>query len=103
MLDDEAANRGMIVVQQRNHVFGVGTLREACKSPQVTEQCGNFASMAFQLLFIARCNYQIGDLWRKEPTEFAHPLDFTDLLGNTPFKLLIELGDLRRTLTQFLQ
>jgi hypothetical protein len=46
VLDDYFADSGMVVAQQRHHVFRVRTLGEARKAPQVAEQRGNLPAVA---------------------------------------------------------
>ena len=50
--------------------------------------------MAFKLLLAARCDDQIGPLWRQETPQPAHALDFAYLVGDALFELLVVLGKL---------
>src|SRR5262249_38108445 len=51
----------------------------------------NLGGVRFELLLRPRGDNQIGDLRRKEPPQPAHALDFTHLVGDALFKLLVQL------------
>ena len=89
VLDDDFADRRVIVAQQRHHVFRVRTLGEPGEAAQVTEQRGNLPAMAFKLLFAPGRHDQIGDLRRQEAPQPAHAFDFTDLVGDALFEPLV--------------
>ena len=50
--------------------------------------------MAFELLLRSRSDDKIGYLRRKETPQSPHVLDFTHLVGDTLFKLLVELVEI---------
>ena len=97
------ADGRMVVAQQGHHVFGVRALGEAGEAAQVTEERGYLSSMAFELLLAAGRDDQISHLRRQEAPQPAHALDFAYLVGDALFELLVELLDLLRSLTQFVQ
>ena len=77
-----------------HHVFWIRAFREAGKAAQVTEQRGNFSTVAFELLLRTRRNDQIGYLRRKETSQSAHALDFAHLVGDALFKLSVQLVEI---------
>ena len=57
--------------------------------------------MAFKLLLSAGCNDQVSHLRRQKPAQPAHALDFTYLVGDTLFELLVQLDDFPSLLAEF--
>ena len=90
----------MIVAQQRHHVFRVRAFGEAGEAAQVAEQRGDLPAVAFKLLLGPGRHDQIGDLRRQEAPQPAHALDFTDLVGDALFELLVEFDDFLSSFAQ---
>ena len=86
----DPANRRMVFTQQSHHVFWIRALRETGKATQVAEQRGNFSAVAFELLLGPGSDDQIGYLRRKETSQSAYALDFTHLVRDALFKLLVQ-------------
>src|SRR5579863_177065 len=89
VLDDDFADGGMIVAQQRHHVFRVRAFGEAGEAAQVAEQRGNLPAVAFELLLRTRRDDQISHLRRQKSPQPAHALDFAHLVGDALFELLV--------------
>ena len=89
VLDDDLANRRMVVTQQRHYVFWVRAFGEAGEATQVAEERGNLSTMAFELLLSPGCDDQISYLRGQETSQPAHALDFAYLVGDALFEVLV--------------
>jgi hypothetical protein len=88
-LDNDFANRRMVIAQQ--HITSSGSeLSEKAREPAlIAEERGNLSAMAFELLLAARRNDQISYLRMKEGSQPADALDFRLLGRRALFELLI--------------
>ena len=68
---------------------GSAALGEAGEAAQVAEECGNLSTMAFELLLRTGRNDQISHLRRQEASQPAHSFDFTYLVGDALFEVLV--------------
>ena len=94
-------HRGVVVAQQRHHLFRLGALGKAGEAAQIAEHDNDLAAMAFEDAFIALGDDQVSQLRREEAAQFAGPLDLGELRGNARFELAVPPGDFVGTRADF--
>jgi len=53
VLENDLADRLVVLAQERHHVFGIGRFRKSGEATQITEQGRDFAAMPLELLLAA--------------------------------------------------
>jgi hypothetical protein len=98
---DDRAHRGVVVLEQRHDLLGLGALGKPGKAAQVAEHDNDLAAMAFEDPVVALRDDEVGELRREKAAQFAGPLDLGELGGDTRLQFAVPPGDLVGAGAQF--
>src|SRR5580700_2615538 len=98
---DDRPQRGVVVPQERHHLFRLGALRKTGEAAYIAEHDDDFAAMAFKDAFVALRDDEVGELWCEEPPQFASALDLGELRRDACLQFAVPACDLLGALAQF--
>ena len=93
MLEDEAADRGVVFAEDGHHFLGIGGLGERGEAAQVEEDDGDLAPVALERIIGAAGDDQLGELGREEALEAADARQLVDAFRDALLERAIELGE----------
>ena len=98
---DDRPHRGVVVAEQRHHLFRLGALGKAGKAAQIAEHDDDLAAMAFEDRSRRPARRSGRRAAARETGAIAGALDLGELRGDARLKLAVPAGDLIGARAQF--